>query len=81
MQHALFDTRIALEYCRDARGDKLEIAFVEMAGSEQTGRRYAGMITEKDLFDLLKAKGIILEQVLEQGTGNLNVPDWRKRRR
>ncbi len=79
MQAALIDTRMCFDLCRETPKGDIEIRFVEYSGDEDTGRVYAGMITERALFDLLHRARIIQLQTLELGTGALNVPEVKRR--
>lgn len=80
MQAALFDARMCFDHCTGTPDGKVEIRFVEYSGKEDTGRVYAGMITEGALFDLLNNARVIQLQTLELGTGALNVPEGKRRR-
>lgn len=80
MQAALIDTRMCFDLFRETPDGRIEIRFVEYAGEEDTGRVFAGMITEGALFDLLHHAKIIQLQTLELGTGALNVSEGKRRR-
>jgi len=78
-QSCLVETSIASQWELTPVGD-VKIAFIEYeAGGEPTGRTWSGMITDKDLFDLLMRVGVVTLDTFELGTGVRNPVKERKR--